>query len=709
MESNDSVSSLMEMGIPREVAVNALIRANGNLEAAVAFIFSNEIPPENNETSTVANDNDTGQQEPSQLPPRSEASGADPYQTHSPTPEHYYMKDERNAPSSQSYEQQEYIPTSNQENVTSQHGEDRDDDGDNIQENDESTFSSSSTSSQSPAPSPPNYNVVTYTQLKARVTDPTIILPVPMNSLLENYLALIMLAIAINIPTPFLRPDFKDLNYENDWYKGNSLSIPNYGLKIQNDHDADDEGVSEPSDTNILDGEGEKNNQRNDDIQPKLLWQLQKLISVVNSTLSERSYISTKVFSLGLTPDVRYTLANYENLADVLPVFYKSLATEMEKCVAIFGSDITENDKVDNADNDNNNGNSEERMRGEMESLFVSTASYEDAATGERLKTPVTTLSFSPEEYESNLYKMFNTLLFPEIDNPSKTAVSEGDVPGTGCLDYIAPIFTVVFHAMDSTTDEVDLPGGVDMPMEFYPQLYTSTCRDALVRDVFPRRKEAHRLSKELLQKFNQLRSFQGKDITMFLKSTMDYLTKDCGSETKALEEMKILETLINNAKNTIMEDYKALSADLQGPLNVSHPEVSIIDQAKASNLIDDEPYLLTMAVISPLAYFIRNRQGKWYLVRFNMISTEFQITECESIRNVQTAIKQCTIHANEEPLMFIYCRKSAILDDLIIQKYLEDNKGCLQFSKDDQIALDVLRQQIFSSDDIQDVQEERK
>ena len=44
MENNETVKTLLEMGIPREVAVDALMRTGGNLEDAVAFIFSNELP-----------------------------------------------------------------------------------------------------------------------------------------------------------------------------------------------------------------------------------------------------------------------------------------------------------------------------------------------------------------------------------------------------------------------------------------------------------------------------------------------------------------------------------------------------------------------------------------------------------------------------------------------------------------------------------------
>ncbi|KAG0659239.1 UBA domain-containing protein rup1, partial [Monosporozyma unispora] len=40
------IQSLMEMGIPIDVATDAMQRTDGNLENAVNFIFSNELPPE---------------------------------------------------------------------------------------------------------------------------------------------------------------------------------------------------------------------------------------------------------------------------------------------------------------------------------------------------------------------------------------------------------------------------------------------------------------------------------------------------------------------------------------------------------------------------------------------------------------------------------------------------------------------------------------
>lgn len=649
MLDDNAIRSLLEMGITRDVAQDALKRANGDLEAAVSFIFSNELPPGISEN--VIED----------------------YSRHeSPflgSAEHVEL-DSSNSAGFKPGDLSDVITTTRTEQIISTDSDvdvDADLDTGNVATNGAIVENSLYTSDDSQSVLE---NVMDCSCQKVQISDPTIVLPLPPNFLFENYFALFSLCVSTYLPHLLAKPDFKDLNYDKDWYKGNALQSPTHRIEfIKTETGKDDEVKIVPA------GELSEQDSRLM-LQPELLWQLQKLTSVVNSQISDRAYVRAKSFSLALEPQVQRKLADSEHLYEVLPSFIKSLAVDLEMCPNIDDNDIRK--------------------------LFISSAFHTPSNNEPTIKTWLSLFHFLPEEYDSNLYRMFNVLLYPDDsasdsderrsygngadENETENQNNKNENENENSLSDVAPILTIVFDEMDEATEPISLAEGVEVPLEFYPQLYTKNCKDKLIRHIISKRKQSQLQSRSILQDINNLKSFQGKDLLKFINSSLDYLQKDGASEDiiKRLHELK---DNITAQKIKKMNEYKRLAQQLHGEWNLGHPDIQIVKTAKSLGLID-EPYHLVMAAISPYFYYTRSRSGQWNFVQCKPSGTDFQVRACSSPHEVQDTIKQRTREPSEVPLMFIYCKESIIPDDDVVRKALEMNQGCTKFAKDDQLNL---------------------
>lgn len=637
MMDNQAVKSLLEMGIPHEVAVDALQRTGGNLEAAVNFIFSNELPEQASTGQPMISEN--------RMVSDIETSTYD-------------------------------VPNSGDQDIDMPDVVGGDGDGEAYDDLTDDHSGSSSSNSRGPdhysisdtSLPPPSYSIVQHNQFKSAVDDPTVVLPLPLNSLIESYFGLFALLASMYFPHVFLKPDFQDLNYRPDWFKGSSFAAPRYRLAYHESNDG-----STTSEIVVASGLSK-------DPQPHLLWQLQKLISVVNAKACERAFVSAKLFTLSLEPQLRSKLADSEHLYEVLPTFIKSLAVDLEMCPGI-------------------------RDR-ETRNLFISSALHTPDKNEPPMETFLSLFHFLPEEYDSNLYKMFNVLLYPEEEEEEAGNVVYGGEGGhqdgeysepENTLKEVAPVLTILFNELETNTETVTLPNGVDVPLEFYPQLYTKRCKDQLIRHIIYKRKQARIKSRSLLQEINNLKSYQGKNISTILESTLAYLQadkKDADNETS--KQIASLKDTLNSSRAAKMEEYKDLASKLHGEWNLSHPEIHIINTAKQLGLIEN-PYILSMAALSPYSYFTRDRDGEWSWTQSNTLGTEFKINKC-SPSAVQEAIRRGTKFASEMPLMFIYCEEGKIPTNDEVAKALENNTGCVKFAKDDQNSLNTLRAQFNDS-----------
>lgn len=580
-----TIQSLLDMGISREVAIEALSRTNGDVEASVNYIFSGELPerkhgPEQSEAACLKDDDHMGTVETFENAPGSPEARS----------EHAASSDEDEAPARSSFD--------------------------------------SSTSADT-----------SVDLVKADSDDPVAILPAPRNAVIENYFALFCMAVGISFPHYFLLPDFKDLSYNKDWFRGLYLE-PKYRIKFDS------------NDTVVIVPKEELSSKDSVILQPELLWQFQKFLAVQNTPDCMRRFVSATYLSKVLEPIVVEKLNNCEHLYDVLPTFIKSLTNDVEMCP-----------------------NSPS-----IKELFISTAYYKPASDAEPMETLVSLLHFLPEEYDTNLYKMFNVLLYPEDDVDS-------DVDETyNSLGNLAPMLTVVFDEMDESTEEVHATQGVEVPLEFYPQLYTREAKESLIRDIIVRRRETQLESRKILRTLNDLKSFQGKDVTSFLSNSIDFLSRDTLVDSSTPEMSELVESLesvkdqITARKAKSMSDYKLLSQKLNSDWNISHPEISVIDHAKELGIID-EPYILTTAILSPYHYYIRQRNGQWY----RTVCDEHEITRITVTRvepkEVVNTIKAGTRFASLTPLMFTYFKKSHIDTDDTVRKILAENVGAANFS----------------------------
>lgn len=362
-----------------------------------------------------------------------------------------------------------------------------------------------------------------------------------------------------------------------------------------------------------------------------------------------------------MEPQVVEKLNNAEHLHDVLPSFIRSLANDVELCP---GSQS-------------------------IKELFISTAYYKPASEPVPIETLVSLLHFMPEEYDSNIYKMFNALLYPN------DADDDDDVEETqNSLGNLASMITIVFDEMDESTDDIRLPHGVEVPMKFYPQLYTEDAKQSLIKDVTKHAGEGQQRAHSILKTLNELKSFQGKHIHSFLNSTLDFIARDSSAVTENPQINDLVDTLqhikqdLSKKKTDGMAEYKAISHKLNNDWNLSHPELGIIEQGEKLGLID-EPYILTTAVISPFNYFIRKRDSQWYHVLGKQHNDALNVakTDAETVTNT---IRLNTRTASETPLMFTYFKESAIDTNETLTEAIEKNTGVTSFAEQDQSSLKI-------------------
>ncbi|EDO18180.1 hypothetical protein Kpol_543p9 [Vanderwaltozyma polyspora DSM 70294] len=631
--NENSINSLIEMGIPRDIAIDALSRANGNLEAAVNFIFSNELPAEaeNSDIEIISYKEKAN---------HVEISNKESFQPGDLT--EVIANQQPLQPEFQNY------VNDNSENIDSNcYVSDKIVDNMDYYSSDSDYITNSVTDNLLP----PSYQIVKHSDHKSRLRDPTVILPLPPNSMIENYFALYSLCITNYLPHIIMRPDFKDLSFTEDWFKGSSFSKPKNVLKSVTDE------TTSKSTMKICPIE----DMNQDDDQPELLWQLQKLSSIVNSTMSERAYVCAKIFSVILDQQSQIRLAEADHLNEVLPSFIKYLVVNLESCPG-FEED-------------------------EIRKLFISSAFYTPSDDQAPITTLLSLFHFLPDEYDSNLYKMFNVLLYPDENDSDYESGDESEQGNS--LGDISPILSIVFDEAEEGSSGISLPEGVEVPLEFFPQIYTKDCKNKLIKHIIAKRKDAQFKSKEILNDINSIKSFQGKDILKFINSSLEYLERDNKSDNITEELLKIKNDMAI-VKTQKMNEYRDLAQKLQNEWNISNPETHIVETGRKLGLIG-EPYLLVMAVLSPYSYYIRERTGKWNLVQCSTTGGDFDVRECSSELEVKDTIKQATRHASETPLMFMYCRRDVIPEEYEIRKSFESNSGCLNFFKEDQLVLNKM------------------
>ncbi|CCH59065.1 hypothetical protein TBLA_0B02230 [Henningerozyma blattae CBS 6284] len=656
MEDQEKIQTLIDMGIPPDVANNALRAANGNVEAAVNYIFSNELPPQasqmpelppridensdNNTNTNVYNDN-TGNTIP--------ISGSNGFQ---PGDLNKYLTDKNNAivQDTDSTSHNATINTSFINNTTTTTSNSNSNSNPNTNYMSESDIDidmmtsstrelSTDIRSQSFKPQ------ASYTSThKLQISDPTVLLPLSQNCLLENYLSLFLYSLCMLCPLQiFETQQFNDLMYNKKWY-----SISNNNENTTTD---------------------------------SLFLQLQRVTSIINSRMSERAFISTKMFSFAFNKDLNYLLSQSDHLNEIFNPFIESLVTTVLPPI--------------------------------FKDILVTTAINKDSQTNEIFRSPISMINFLPEEYESNLYKMFNNLVYPneygrnddeQSDESLQTDDDDNDDANDSALEEISPIFTILFEEYDeSDSSSTTLPEGVEIPLQFYPQLYSKKVNDQLIKHIISKRKEAQSKSRSLLNEINSLKSFQGKDIMKILQSTIDYIEKDSQRETKSANNLTNILTEMKNCKNLKMDQYKELTRKLHSEWNLSHPEGSIIETAKQLNLIDS-PYNLSMVIFSPDLYLIKKANVDWYLIDCRSINQMqnknrnnnnnnnnpdlFVLRKCNSEIEIQDIIKQKTRNPSETPLMFIYCKESFLPNEDDVMKSFESNMACTKFLKEDQLTL---------------------
>lgn len=239
----------------------------------------------------------------------------------------------------------------------------------------------------------------------------------------------------------------------------------------------------------------------------------------------------------------------------------------------------------------------------------------------------------------------------------------------------------------DMTEEDISLPEGVQVPFEFYPQLYTVTAKQQLIKHIITKRRQAHKRLKTCLHEIQHLKNFQGKDIVSVLDSGINFMEFDNDEKNKLLlNSLKSVKEKISDKLRVLKDEYRDITNKLHKEWNLSHPEYHLIESAKQMGIID-EPYLLIMVTISPYFYFIRDKRNmnQWTLIQSNTYGTDFQIINDIDEAKVEEVISKYTTRPNQTPIMFNYCKRSHINSDENISEWIQANEGCKKFMEADE------------------------
>ena len=373
-----------------------------------------------------------------------------------------------------------------------------------------------------------------------------------------------------------------------------------------------------------------------------------RLIAVVNDKKSVRRFVSCKLINKGVDIGVAKMLQESEHLYEVFPQFMKNLHSDMDMCL----------------------------KGGKTSKLFLSKALHKSDLAEPFQPTSLTVLNFSPENYAASLYEMFNPMLLPEE--------SDMGYELENAFDFLAPVFTIIFDGMDETSDDVNLSHGVEIPLEFYPQLYTKDSLQSLVVPILDETDKLRSLNKAKLNKMSSLQSFQGKQVSSFLNSTVDYvssdpLASDQGSEA-FIAQLESIKDQLTAKKRETMAEYTDLQKQISS-LSLDKPDL-VIEKGKKMGLID-EPYLLRLAALSPYDYMVGHSDGKWTRHRIDLRATKISVDNLTGLE-VQDIIKAYTRHASETPILFVFIKRDHIDDENAIQEALQDNKTVRTFMEQD-------------------------
>ncbi|CDO94238.1 unnamed protein product [Kluyveromyces dobzhanskii CBS 2104] len=474
-------------------------------------------------------------------------------------------------------------------------------------------------------------------------SDLVAILPRGSSALLESYFPLFALCMAINVPSKFLDVDFKELVYNPHWFKGN-LVQSDYRLVHR---DAGPQLVHKR----------ELSGSEHLEMQPDLISRLQLLIGVANSPNSMRRFVGSELINKGIDFNVSKALSEFDHLSEVFPHFIKNLHTDMDLCL--------KDDKP-------------------TSKLFLSKALHRSSVQEPFLSTSLSVLNFSPENYAYTLYEMFNPMLLPEK--------SDNGYEIENAFDVLAPVFTIIFDDMDDTTEEVNLSHGVQVPVEFYPQLYTKSGLEKVVIPILEETDILRSTNKLKVNRMSSLQSFQGKQISSFLNSSIDYLQDiPIGDEEQSKELITNLHSIkeqLSTKKRHMMADYTECQKQINS-LSFEAPSEKIIDLAKQIGIID-QPYLLRLVAFSPNDYIIARggvdeSNGDALYIRYVIESGSSKITHTVlTPAEAQDIIKSQTRHASETPILFVFIKKDHIDVPHDVLDAIASNDTLTKFLKED-------------------------
>ncbi|KAL6937520.1 hypothetical protein ACO0RG_004030 [Hanseniaspora osmophila] len=329
--------------------------------------------------------------------------------------------------------------------------------------------------------------------------------------------------------------------------------------------------------------------------------------------------------------------------------------------------------------------------------MLISTSSY---YTTQQNVNNLYCMHFPQEEYTTNLNKMLNNLFLNQDNYESsqdKTNNVDLQVEQSNRLLKVSDVFTVIFDQEeydddddDDDDDDMSLNNGnnlidvennlvdVDVPIIFYPELYTTPILKIIEKEIAPQLNSIKTQINELNVKLNmKLKYYQGAPVLSFLNTCLKYLSteedSDSGdNESVAVERrqnaIKTLNTVkqnLSSAKLTIIEQINVLKQQMHAldlnSLELSPTVVDLINKSQNANSdqsnIHMNVYKLVALIISSNNYFILNSKGKYtnYVVLNNTLN--FNDTQVDD-KMLHQLFKEYITTSKKEPIMCVYTKQ---------------------------------------------------
>lgn len=282
-------------------------------------------------------------------------------------------------------------------------------------------------------------------------------------------------------------------------------------------------------------------------------------------------------------------------------------------------------------------------------------------------------------------------------------------------LKTISPFLTIILNEVDMDIDSSNSDNddnnnnnnndnnnqGTIIPIEFYSQLYLDKTIKGLINKILQMRKHIILTMNDILQKINNLKNFQGTDISAILNSSIEFLQTETNNVNlsrfnlpETSQQLIQLERQIDFKRHILISWYKQLNNFLISDINLDQPDITPFIMTKLNDMdINMQPFKLVHVTFGPNLYFIRDTiTDKWLEVRNQTSSNgnsqliiNDKLMDMDIVRIVSNYTNK-KLYDLGNPIMLNYCQDNVLKANnlLELRTLLSDDVGFTDFANSD-------------------------